>query len=89
MARFPFINTLGQFDFSFQPSVDQKQIKALATHRLIGNGENVIFLGRRGRGKTHLAVGLGLKAVAQGYRFYFVTVHEVTSTPPRTTVRIG
>jgi DNA replication protein DnaC len=77
MARFPFIKTLDQFDFSFQPSIDQRQIKELATLRFIENGENVIFLGPPGVGKTHLAVALGLKAVAQGCGVYFITVHEL------------
>lgn len=77
MARFPFIKTLDQFDFSFQPSIDQRQIKELATLRFIDNGENVIFLGPPGVGKTHLAVALGLKAVAQGYGVYFITIHEL------------
>ena len=77
MARFPFIKTLDQFDFSFQPSIDQRQIKELATLRFIENGENVIFLGPPGVGKTHLAIALGLKAVAQGYGVYFITVHEL------------
>jgi len=77
MARFPFIKTLEQFDFSFQPSIDQRQIKELTTLRFIENGENIIFLGPPGVGKTHLAIALGLKAVAQGYGVYFTTVHEL------------
>ena len=76
-ARFPFIKTLDQFDFSFQPSIDQRQIKEMATLRFIDNGENLIFLGPPGVGKTHLAVALGLKAVAQGYGVYFITIHEL------------
>jgi len=77
MARFPFFKTLDQFDFSFQPSIDERQIKELATLRFIASGENVIFLGPPGVGKTHLAVALGLKAVAHGYGVYFITVHEL------------
>jgi DNA replication protein DnaC len=71
MAKFPFIKTLETFDFNFQPSIDRKRIKELATCRFIANGENVILLGPPGVGKTHLAVALGLKAVTVGYRTYF------------------
>ncbi|HOI74683.1 MAG TPA: IS21-like element helper ATPase IstB [Syntrophales bacterium] len=71
MARFPFVKTLESFDFAFQPSIDKKKIKELASCRFIANGENIILLGPPGVGKTHLAVALGLKAVSEGYRTYF------------------
>src|SRR5512139_4131966 len=66
MAKFPFVKTLESFDFNFQPSIDKKRIKELATCRFISNGENVILLGPPGVGKTHLAVALGVKAVIEG-----------------------
>jgi DNA replication protein DnaC len=71
MARFPFVKTLESFDFTFQPSIDKKKIKELATCRFVANGDNVIFLGPPGVGKTHLAVALGIKAVTESYRTYF------------------
>jgi len=49
-----------------------KHIKELASCRFIGNGDNVIFLGPPGVGKTHLAVALGIKAVTESYRTYFI-----------------
>jgi DNA replication protein DnaC len=73
MARFPFHKTLESFDFKFQPSLDQKVIRELAKGRFIADAENVLLLGPPGVGKTHLAVGLGIKACAQGYRTLFVT----------------
>ena len=77
LAHFPFVKTLADFDFAFQPSIDRKQIQELATLRFIANGENVIFLGPPGVGKTHLAVALGMEAVAQGGNVYFVTIPEL------------
>ena len=71
MARFPFVKTLESFDFNFQPSVDKKRIRELAACRYIANGENVVLLGPPGVGKTHLAVGLGLKAISEGYATCF------------------
>jgi len=73
MARFPFQKTLDSFDFKFQPSIDPKVIKELATCRFLADTDNILLLGPPGVGKTHLAVGLGLKACALGYRTAFTT----------------
>jgi DNA replication protein DnaC len=73
MAHFPFEKTLESFDYKFQPSLDPKIVRELATCRYIANAENVLLLGPPGVGKTHLAVALGLKACAAGYRTLFAT----------------
>lgn len=71
-AGFPVRKTLDEFDFKFQPSIDKKVIKELATMRFLHNTENVVFLGPPGVGKTHLAVALGIEAVKAGHAVYFV-----------------
>src|SRR5438046_4629465 len=73
LARFPFVKSLETFDFSYQPSLDKKQIQTLSSCHFIEHGENVVFLGPPGVGKSHLAVGLGLKAIEHGYRVLFAT----------------
>lgn len=70
LAHFPFQKTLEQFDFGFQPSLDQRQIEELATLNFVAEGGNVVLLGPPGVGKTHLAVALGLKACLAGYAVY-------------------
>ncbi len=46
LARFPFVKGLDAFDFSYQPSIDKKQIvQTLASCHFIEHGENVVFLG--------------------------------------------
>jgi DNA replication protein DnaC len=67
MAQFSVVKTLESFDFHFQPSVDKKCILKLAACWFIANGENVVLLGPPRVGKTHLAVGLALKAISEGY----------------------
>ena len=52
LAHFPFVKTLDQFDFAFQPAINERQIRELATLSFIANGENVLFLGPPGVGKT-------------------------------------
>jgi DNA replication protein DnaC len=73
LARFPFVKGLDAFDFSYQPSLDKKQIQTLSSCHFIEHGENLVILGPPGVGKTHLAVGLGLKAIEHGYRVLFTT----------------
>ena len=77
VARFPYLKTLESFEFKFQPSIDQKRIKELALCHFIEHGENVIFLGPPGVGKTHLAISLGIKAIQAGYRVLFSSAQNL------------
>ncbi len=73
MARLPYIKTLEGFDFSFQPSIDARQIRELSNGRYLSQAENVILVGPPGVGKTHLAVALGVKAIQQAHRVLFAS----------------
>ena len=79
LARFPWIKTLEQFDFSFQPSVDRKVIRELAGLGFVERADNVILLGPPGVGKTHMAIALGVKAVEAGHKVLFVTLETLIS----------
>lgn len=68
---------LDNFDYLFQPFVDKSQIDFLATCEFIKNHENVLFFGPPGVGKTHLAVGLGVRAIHLGYSVIYYTVEEL------------
>lgn len=83
LARFPWVKTLDQFDFDFQPSLDEKKIRELATLRFVEQADVVLFTGPPGVGKTHLAIGLGLEAVRVGYSVYFVTLSELADQVPK------
>jgi DNA replication protein DnaC len=76
-ARFPWIKTLEQFDFDFQPSLDRRQVRELAGMSFIERAHNVIVLGPPGVGKTHLAISLGVKAVENGYSVLFLTMEAL------------
>jgi DNA replication protein DnaC len=73
IAHFPVVKTLDDFDFKFQPSIDQKLVRELATGRFIASAENVLLFGPPGVGKSHLAIALGRCAVEAGYSVLFVT----------------
>ena len=77
LAHFPYHKTLEQFDFKFQPSLNERQVRELATLRFIANGENLLLLGPPGVGKTHLAISLGMAAIAQGFSVYFLSLVDL------------
>jgi len=76
-ARFPWLKTLEQFDFDFQPSLDRRQVRELAGLSFVERAHNVVILGPPGVGKTHLAVALGFKAVEAGYSVLFLTLETL------------
>jgi DNA replication protein DnaC len=76
-ARFPWVKTLDQFDFSFQPSIDRKVVRELAGLSFVDRAENVVLLGPPGVGKTHLAIALGVKAIEAGHRVLFATLETL------------
>src|SRR5437762_10957187 len=73
IAHFPSVKTLEDFDFKFQPSIDAKLVRELATGRFIATAENVLLFGPPGVGKTHLAIALGRAAIETGHSVLFVT----------------
>ena len=76
-SGFPMRKELKDFDFSFQPSIDRRQIEELATMRFLENGENIVFLGPPGVGKTHLATALGLVAARHRRSTYYINCHQL------------
>ena len=76
-ARLPWVKTLEQFDFDFQPSVDKRLVRELAGLSFVERGHNVIILGPPGVGKTHLAVALAVKAVEAGHSTLFLSLEAL------------
>ncbi len=74
MAHLPYRKTIADFDFSFQPSIDERLIRELSGLAFLERKENLLFLGPPGVGKTHLAVALGVEALLQGQSTYFTTL---------------
>ncbi|WP_232085172.1 ATP-binding protein, partial [Arthrobacter sp. SO5] len=70
-ARFPAHKDLEEFNFDHQPSADRTLIAHLGTGVFLAEAKNVVLLGPPGTGKTHLAVGIGIKAAKAGHRVLF------------------
>lgn len=73
IAHFPRVATLEGFDHAAQPSLDARQTRELAASRWVAHGEDLLFLGPPGVGKTHPAIALGREAIRAGYSTPFVT----------------
>jgi DNA replication protein DnaC len=76
-AKLPAHKTMEEFDFGFQPSIDKKQINDAITCQYIREKRNLIFIGNPGTGKSHLAIALGIKALAKNYKVFFTSVSEM------------
>lgn len=70
---------LDTFDYMFQPAVEKHKIEFLSSCEFVRQKENILFFGPPGVGKTHLAAGLGVKAVEQGFSVIYYTVEELLS----------
>jgi DNA replication protein DnaC len=68
LAHMPFLKSFDQFDFGFQPSIDERQIQELRSLLFIHEVSNVVFLGPPGVGKTHLSVALAEAADSIRFR---------------------
>ena len=75
-ARFPARKTLEDFDFDHQRNLRREVIAHLGALDFVEARENVVFLGPPGTGKTHLAIGLSIRACQAGHRVLFATAAE-------------
>jgi DNA replication protein DnaC len=72
VSNFPYIKTINDFDFEYQPTINKNQILDLASLRFIEDKSNIIFVGTSGVGKTHLATSIGIEAASQRVSTYFI-----------------
>lgn len=78
-AKFPLIKTMEGFDFGAVAGLDMRLIRELSGCDYIKERRNVIFLGRSGTGKTHLATALGVDACKNNYRTRFVSCYALVN----------
>ena len=81
LAHLPFQRTLEQFDFAFQPSIDQRLAKELASLAFVSEASNVLLLGPPGVGQTRLAIALALRAIEHGHGAHFVRAYGLMADP--------
>lgn len=76
-AAFPEHKTLGEFSVDAQKSLSQKHLKQLKELLWLEQEYNIILLGPPGAGKTHIATGLGLEAIHNGYKVSFTGMDDL------------
>jgi DNA replication protein DnaC len=77
LSKLPHHKTLEEYDFSFQPELDPRKVKDLATLSFVEDKANVALLGPPGVGKTHIAVALAVAACRAGYSIYFTSLDDM------------
>ncbi len=78
-AKFPLVKTMEGFDFDVTPNLDIRLVRELSGCDYIKERRNIIFLGRSGTGKTHLATALGVEACKSNYRTRFVSCYTLVN----------
>lgn len=76
-ARFPYLKTLDQFDFSYPKRVDRMKVQDLFRLSFIQDHANIMLIGGCGLGKTHLAIALGHQACTAGHSVLFTTAIDL------------
>ena len=83
LAGLPHHKTLQEFQFSFQPDLDVRKVRDLATLAFIETHTNVALLGPPGVGKTHLACSLAVAACQAGHSVYFTSLDDMAPQATR------
>lgn len=77
VSKMPHHKTLEDYDFSYQPTLDPRKVKDLASLAFAEAKSNAALLGPPGVGKTHIAVALAVAACRAGYSIYFTTLDDM------------
>ena len=72
-ASLPMVKCLEEFDYRHQTTIIKRQVNQLLDFNFVDNRHNIVFIGPAGVGKTHLAMGIGVKAIDAGYKVLFTT----------------
>ncbi len=76
-SGFPIHKFLSEFDYKAQTTISKREVNSLLDFTFIEQRENLVFIGPPGVGKTHLAIGISIKAIEAGFKVLFITALEL------------
>lgn len=77
VAGFPFLRTLDDYDFSFQPTVNEEKVRSISASNFYDEAMNIVFVGNPGVGKTHLATAIGYEVAIKRNSVYFIKFNKL------------
>lgn len=77
VAAFPFLRTVDDYDFDFQPSIKEEKIRSIIESTFYEEATNVVFIGNPGTGKTHLAISIGYSVAIRRNSVYFIKFNKL------------
>jgi len=77
VAAFPFLRTIDEYDFDFQPTIKKAKIEEIMNSNFYEEATNIVFIGNPGVGKTHLAVGIAYSVAIKRNSVYFIKFNKL------------
>ena len=77
VAGFPFLRTIEEYDFDFQPSIKKDKIQSIIELTFYDEAINIVFIGNPGTGKTHLAIAIAYIVAIRRNSVYFIKFNKL------------
>lgn len=77
VAGFPFLRKLDDYDFNFQPTVNEERVRSIAESNFYDEAINIVFIGNPGVGKTHLAISIAYEVAIRRNSVYFIKFNKL------------
>ena len=77
VAGFPFLRTIDDYDFSFQPGINEDKVRAIIEGNFYEEAINIALIGNPGVGKTHLAIAIGYSVAIRRNSVYFIKFNKL------------
>ena len=77
VAGFPFLRTIDDYDFSFQPGINEDKIRSIIEGNFYEEAINIALIGNPGVGKTHLAIAIGYSVAIRRNSVYFIKFNKL------------